>query len=92
MARDDGDDETPYSNLEDPEKMNRDLQCLCVENASQFHFKHISSLELIRASVYCPNIQLIATLKNGRKICLDPQTTQNKKIIRKLLKSQLLSA
>ncbi|XP_055967473.1 platelet factor 4 variant [Sorex fumeus] len=77
---------------EDPEEGDRDLQCLCVKTTPQFHLKHISSLEVIMASAHCPTLQVIATLKKGRKICLDPQVSKNKNILRKILKSQLQAA
>ncbi|XP_012790285.1 platelet factor 4 [Sorex araneus] len=78
--------------LEDLEGEGRDLQCLCVKTTSQFHLKHISSLEVIVASAHCPALQVIATLKDGKKICLDPQVSKNKNILRKILKSQLQAA
>nr|XP_004038862.2 platelet factor 4 [Gorilla gorilla gorilla] len=64
-----------------------DLQCLCVKTTSQVRPRHITSLEVIKAGPHCPTAQLIATLKNGRKICLDLQAPLYKKIIKKLLES-----
>uniref|UniRef100_A0A2K6T7V9 Multifunctional fusion protein n=1 Tax=Saimiri boliviensis boliviensis TaxID=39432 RepID=A0A2K6T7V9_SAIBB len=64
-----------------------DLQCLCVKTTSQVRPRHITSLEVIKAGPHCPNAQLIATLKNGRKICLDLQAPLYKKIVKKLLES-----
>uniref|UniRef100_K7CRP5 C-X-C motif chemokine n=1 Tax=Pan troglodytes TaxID=9598 RepID=K7CRP5_PANTR len=64
-----------------------DLQCLCVKTTSQVRPRHITSLEVIKAGPHCPTAQLIATLKNGRKICLNLQAPLYKKIIKKLLES-----
>ncbi|KAL4667738.1 platelet factor 4 isoform X1 [Piliocolobus tephrosceles] len=64
-----------------------DLQCLCVKTTSQVRPRHITSLEVIKAGPHCPTAQLIATLKNGRKICLDLQAPLYKKIVKKLLES-----
>ncbi|XP_054342092.1 platelet factor 4 isoform X1 [Pongo pygmaeus] len=64
-----------------------DLQCLCVKTTSQVRPRHITSLEVIKAGPHCRTVQLIATLKNGRKICLDLQAPLYKKIIKKLLES-----
>ncbi|XP_024609961.1 platelet factor 4-like isoform X2 [Neophocaena asiaeorientalis asiaeorientalis] len=64
-----------------------DLRCVCVKTTSAVHPRSISSLEVIGAGLHCPSPQLIATLKDGRKICLDPQNPLYKKIIKKLLKS-----
>nr|XP_010967643.1 platelet factor 4-like [Camelus bactrianus] len=71
----------------DPEAGDGDLHCLCVKTTSGVHPKHISSLEVIGAGLHCPSPQLIATLKKGRKICLDPQAPLYKRIIKKLLKT-----
>ncbi|XP_006212609.1 platelet factor 4 isoform X1 [Vicugna pacos] len=73
--------------LDDPEAGAGDLHCLCVKTTSGVHPKHISSLEVIGAGLHCPSPQLIATLKKGRKICLDPQAPLYKRIIKKLLKT-----
>eukprot|EP00069_Balaena_mysticetus_P008255 bmy_19581T0 len=64
-----------------------DLRCVCVKTTSAVHPRRISSLEVIGAGLHCPSPQLIATLKDGRKICLDPQNPLYKKIIKKLLKT-----
>ncbi|XP_011938383.1 PREDICTED: platelet factor 4 variant [Cercocebus atys] len=56
-----------------------DLQCLCVKTTSQVCPRHITSLEVIKAGPHCPTAQLIATLRNGRKICLDLQAPLYKK-------------
>ncbi|XP_001102971.3 platelet factor 4 variant isoform X2 [Macaca fascicularis] len=63
----------------------RDLQCVCVKTTSQVRPRHITSLEVIKAGPHCPTAQLIATLRNGRKICLDLQAPLYKKIIKKHL-------
>uniref|UniRef100_A0A8C8ZGI6 Multifunctional fusion protein n=1 Tax=Prolemur simus TaxID=1328070 RepID=A0A8C8ZGI6_PROSS len=69
----------------DPEEGVGDLQCLCVKTISRLPPKHVASLEVIKAGPHCPTAQLIATLKHGQKICLDPQASIHKKIIKKLL-------
>ncbi|XP_008141903.2 platelet factor 4-like [Eptesicus fuscus] len=74
--------------VSDPEEGDGDLQCLCVKTSTRVHPKHITSLEVIRAGLHCPSTQMIATLKNGKKICLDPHAPMYKKIIKKLMKSK----
>ncbi|KAM7243293.1 hypothetical protein CapIbe_005787 [Capra ibex] len=71
----------------DSEGREEDLQCVCLKTTSGIHPRHISSLEVIGAGLHCPSPQLIATLKTGRKICLDQQNPLYKKIIKRLLKS-----
>ncbi|KAM9742230.1 platelet factor 4-like isoform 1-T1 [Dama dama] len=73
--------------LVDSEGGEEDLQCVCLKTTSGIHPRHISSLEVIGAGLHCPSPQLIATLKTGRKICLDQQNPLYKKIIKRLLKS-----
>ncbi|XP_036783425.2 platelet factor 4-like isoform X2 [Manis pentadactyla] len=71
----------------DPEGELRDLGCVCVRTTSRVRPKHVTSLEVIKAGLHCPTPQLIASLKNGSKLCLDPQTPLHKKIIKKLLEN-----
>ncbi|XP_024433098.1 platelet factor 4 isoform X2 [Desmodus rotundus] len=75
----------------EPEEGEGGLQCVCVTTTSGVHPKHINSLEVIRAGPHCPNTQIIATLKKGMKICLDPHASINRKIIKKLMGSKLLT-
>ncbi|XP_006770711.1 PREDICTED: platelet factor 4 isoform X2 [Myotis davidii] len=72
----------------DPEEGDGFLQCMCVKTISGVHPKHIASLEVIAAGRHCPTSQMIATLKNGQKICLDPHAPLYKKIVKKLMKSK----
>ncbi|XP_027455444.1 platelet factor 4-like [Zalophus californianus] len=71
----------------DLEGGDEDLRCVCMKTTSLVRSRHISSLEVIGVSDHCPTPQMIASLKDGRKICLDPNAPLYKKIIRKLLKS-----
>ncbi|XP_015448992.1 platelet factor 4-like [Pteropus alecto] len=80
------------AHTKDPEEGEEELQCMCVKTTSGVHPKHIMSLEVIRAGPHCPTSQLLATLKNGRKICLDPQTPRYKKTMKKFMESKLLTA
>nr|XP_017535630.2 platelet factor 4 isoform X1 [Manis javanica] len=71
----------------DPEGELGDQGCVCVRTTSRVRPKHVTSLEVIKAGLHCPTPQLIASLKNGSKLCLDPQTPLHKKIIKKLLEN-----
>ncbi|XP_057628754.1 platelet factor 4-like [Chionomys nivalis] len=71
-----------------PEEGDGGPHCMCVKTISSgIHPKHITALEVIKAGRHCAVPQLIATLKNGRKICLDKQAPLYKKVIKKLLES-----
>uniref|UniRef100_A0A5F9D5U6 C-X-C motif chemokine n=1 Tax=Oryctolagus cuniculus TaxID=9986 RepID=A0A5F9D5U6_RABIT len=70
---------------DDPKESEGDLHCVCVKTTSLVRPRHITNLELIKAGAHCPTAQLMSTLKNGRKLCLD-QAALYKKVIKKLLK------
>ncbi|XP_052055177.1 platelet factor 4 [Apodemus sylvaticus] len=71
-----------------PEESDGDLRCVCVKTISSgVHPKHMVSLEVIKAGRHCAVPQLIATLKNGRKVCLDRQAPLYKKVIKKILEN-----
>ncbi|XP_005608775.1 platelet factor 4-like isoform X2 [Equus asinus] len=72
----------------DPEAGEGDLHCLCVKTTTRVHPKQVRSLEVIKAGLHCPTPQVIATIRDGSKICVDPQAPLYKKIIKKLLESQ----
>ncbi|XP_008057698.1 platelet factor 4-like [Carlito syrichta] len=64
-----------------------DLRCVCLKTTSRVHPKRITSLEVIKSGPHCSTAQLIATLRNGKKMCLDPQASLYKTVIRKLLEN-----
>ncbi|XP_021512115.1 platelet factor 4-like [Meriones unguiculatus] len=76
-----------------PEGSDGHLNCMCAKTVSSgVHPKHITSLEVIKAGRHCAVPQLIATLKNGMKFCLDRQAPLYKKVVRKLLERRVLTA
>lgn len=64
-----------------------ELRCVCVKTISGIHPSNIQNLEVIRPGAHCAKVQVIATLKDGREICLDPNAPRVKKMIQKLLES-----
>ncbi|XP_020740513.1 platelet basic protein [Odocoileus virginianus] len=62
-----------------------ELRCLCIKTTSGIHPSNIQSLEVNRAGPHCAKVEVIATLKNGKKICLDPEAPRIKKIVQKIL-------
>ncbi|XP_007179911.1 platelet basic protein [Balaenoptera ricei] len=73
----------------EPKSMDRmlyvELRCSCVKTTSGIHPSNIQSLEVTRAGPHCSNVEVIAMLKNGKKICLDPEAPRIKKIVQKIL-------
>uniref|UniRef100_A0A8C6AEX4 Platelet factor 4 n=1 Tax=Marmota marmota marmota TaxID=9994 RepID=A0A8C6AEX4_MARMA len=62
-----------------------DLQCVCLKTMSKVNAKHITNLEVIKAGPHCANTEIIATLKNGSKICLEGEVSFFKGLVRKLV-------
>ncbi|XP_045713960.1 platelet factor 4-like [Phyllostomus hastatus] len=75
----------------EPEEGEGDLQCMCLKTTPRVHPKFIIRLEVIRAGPHCPTSQMIATLKTGQQICLDPHDPLNRRMIQKLAGSKPLA-
>ncbi|XP_076999293.1 alveolar macrophage chemotactic factor-like [Tamandua tetradactyla] len=67
--------------------MVRELRCVCLTITPGIHPKMISALQVIAAGPQCPKVEVLATLKNGREVCLDPQAPLIKKTIQRILDS-----
>ncbi|XP_045387704.1 platelet basic protein [Lemur catta] len=63
-----------------------ELRCACVKTVSEIHPKNIQKLEIIKPGAHCNKVEVIAMLKDGRKVCLDPEAPMVKKIAQKMLK------
>ncbi|XP_071470908.1 platelet factor 4-like isoform X1 [Marmota flaviventris] len=64
-----------------------DFHCVCVKTMSKVNAEYIFKLEVIKAGPHCATAQMIATLKSGRKICLERQVSLFKRLMKKLLDS-----
>ncbi|XP_049741983.1 platelet basic protein [Elephas maximus indicus] len=62
-----------------------ELRCMCVKTTSGVHPSYINNLQVIRAGAHCDKVEVIVTLKDGKKICLDPEAPVIKKIVQKIL-------
>lgn len=66
-----------------------DPRCRCVNHTSQFiHPKRMSDLELIPSGPNCSHVEIIATLKIGRKVCLNPEAPWVILMIQKILEKK----
>ncbi|XP_059524715.1 platelet basic protein-like isoform X2 [Myotis daubentonii] len=79
-------------NLEEPEVSipaasveGEELRCTCITTTSGIHPRNFQNLKVFRAGPHCPNVEVIATLKNGKEICLDTNAPVIKKIVQKIL-------
>ncbi|NP_001165243.2 platelet basic protein-like isoform X1 [Canis lupus baileyi] len=64
-----------------------ELRCMCTKTVSGIHPSNIQNLEVLRAGPHCANVEVIAMLKNGKRICLDPEAPKIKRIVQKILES-----
>ncbi|XP_068797042.1 interleukin-8 [Struthio camelus] len=63
-----------------------ELRCQCISTHSKFiHPKFIQNVNLIPSGPHCQNVEVIATLKDGREVCLEPTAPWVKLIIKAIL-------
>ncbi|XP_060104360.1 interleukin-8-like [Heteronotia binoei] len=67
-------------------QMGGELRCQCVNTHSKFiPPKHIQDVKLTQSGPHCKNVEVIATLKDGREVCLEPSAPWVKMIIKAIL-------
>ncbi|NXU47541.1 IL8 protein, partial [Turnix velox] len=63
-----------------------ELRCQCVGTHSKFiHPKFIQNVNLTPSGPHCQQVEVIATLRDGREVCLDPTAPWVKLIIKTIL-------
>ncbi|XP_066484205.1 interleukin-8-like isoform X2 [Tiliqua scincoides] len=63
-----------------------ELRCQCISTHSQFiHPRHIQDVKLTQSGPHCKDVEIIATLKDGREVCLEPTAAWVKRIIKAIL-------
>ncbi|NXC35335.1 IL8 protein, partial [Campylorhamphus procurvoides] len=63
-----------------------ELRCQCIGTHSKFiHPKFIQNVNLSPSGPHCENVEVIATLKDGREVCLEPTAPWVKLIIKAIL-------
>ncbi|XP_009885404.1 PREDICTED: interleukin-8-like [Charadrius vociferus] len=63
-----------------------ELRCQCVSTHSKFiHPKFIQNVNLTPSGPHCKNVEVIATLRDGREVCLEPTAPWVKLIIKAIL-------
>ncbi|XP_075785495.1 growth-regulated alpha protein-like [Pelodiscus sinensis] len=66
-----------------------ELRCQCVQTMFDvIHPKRIARVELIPEGPHCGVPEVIATMKHGKRVCLEPTAPWVKLIITKILNSQ----
>ncbi|XP_030334619.1 interleukin-8-like [Strigops habroptila] len=74
-------------------RMGTELRCQCIATHSKFiPPKSIQDVKLTQSGPHCKNVEVIATLKDGREVCLEPTAPWVQIIVKAILaKAQLNS-
>ncbi|XP_021512114.1 platelet basic protein [Meriones unguiculatus] len=72
-------------NLADDVEPYVELRCRCPNVVSGIPLRNIASVNVLKPGAHCANLEVIATLKDGRKTCLDPDAPAVKKLVMKIL-------
>ncbi|XP_048394108.1 interleukin-8-like [Stegostoma tigrinum] len=63
------------------------LRCQCIKTTSKFiHPMHMINIEIIPSGPHCENTEIIASLKNNDRVCLNPTAPWLKKVLSKMMK------
>ncbi|NXP44889.1 IL8 protein, partial [Heliornis fulica] len=63
-----------------------ELRCRCIGTHAKFiHPRVIHNVNLIPSGPHCKNVEVIATLSDGREVCLEPTAPWVKLIIKAIL-------
>uniref|UniRef100_A0A2K5KCI3 C-X-C motif chemokine n=1 Tax=Colobus angolensis palliatus TaxID=336983 RepID=A0A2K5KCI3_COLAP len=63
----------------------RELRCSCLQTTQRVQPQMISNLQVFAIGPQCSEVEVVASLKNGTEVCLDPQAPFLKKVIQRLL-------
>ncbi|KAM5271755.1 C-X-C motif chemokine 6-like [Ctenodactylus gundi] len=67
----------------------RELRCVCLTTTPGVHPRMITNLQVIAAGPQCATVQAVASLRNGKEVCLDPKAPLIKRVIQKMLERYL---
>ncbi|XDA77641.1 hypothetical protein R6Z07F_007772 [Ovis aries] len=62
-----------------------ELRCQCLQTVQGIHLKNMQSVKVTPPGPHCGQTEVIATLKTGQEVCLNPAAPMVKKIIEKML-------
>ncbi|KAJ7313433.1 hypothetical protein JRQ81_004801 [Phrynocephalus forsythii] len=69
--------------------MTGELRCQCIDVITKMiPLKHIANVELIPEGPYCAISEVIATMTNGKRVCLDTTARWVKMIIERILQQK----
>ncbi|XP_048401490.1 interleukin-8-like [Stegostoma tigrinum] len=62
------------------------LRCQCIKTASTFiHPQFMENIEIIPSGPHCENVEIIVTLQNSDRVCLNPKSPWVHKIIDRIM-------
>ncbi|KAH0627038.1 hypothetical protein JD844_002404 [Phrynosoma platyrhinos] len=54
-------------------RIGSELRCQCISTHTKFiHPRNIKDVKLTQSGPHCKNVEVIATLNDGREVCLEP--------------------
>ncbi|KAM5339243.1 growth-regulated protein homolog alpha-like [Glossophaga mutica] len=62
-----------------------ELRCQCLQTLQGIHPRQIQSVKVTRPGASCDQTEVVAMLKNGKEVCLNPEAPFVKKMIEKML-------
>ncbi|XP_032772749.1 C-X-C motif chemokine 2 [Rattus rattus] len=62
-----------------------ELRCQCLTTLPRVDFKNIQSLTVTPPGPHCAQTEVIATLKDGHEVCLNPEAPLVQRIVQKIL-------
>ncbi|XP_069869155.1 C-X-C motif chemokine 10 [Dipodomys merriami] len=69
--------------------LSRTIRCSCIKISSRpVSPKSLDKLEIIPKSKSCEQVEVIATMKNGEKRCLNPESKAIKKLLKNVTKER----
>uniref|UniRef100_UPI00398E8C89 interleukin-8-like n=1 Tax=Pristiophorus japonicus TaxID=55135 RepID=UPI00398E8C89 len=62
------------------------MRCQCIKTSSKFiHPKFMEDIEIIPSGPHCGNVEIIATLQDSNRVCLNPTSAWVKIIIDRII-------
>ncbi|CAD7669036.1 unnamed protein product [Nyctereutes procyonoides] len=62
-----------------------ELRCQCLQTLQGIHLKNIQNVQVTPSGPHCARTEVIAALKDGREVCLNPEAPLVKRMIQKIL-------
>ncbi|XP_058922500.1 growth-regulated protein homolog beta-like [Kogia breviceps] len=62
-----------------------ELRCGCLQTLQGIHLKNIQNVKVTPPGPHCGQTEVVATLKTGQEVCLNPEAPMVKKIINRML-------